>query len=320
MASDAHHKRPLTWSSSVTFTLTHDCPWHCAYCGFRTDREGLISEEEVDRLIAVAMAQGAKEALLISGEHPGTMPHIRKELAARGFGDFWDFAIHVARRVLEAGLLPHGNYGAIPEPVLRRLRPVHVSMGVMLENVEDLPEVAPEKKAAGRLATLAAAGRCRIPFTSGILIGLGEGPDSRVRSLEALAALHRKYGHLQEILIQNYVPNNGSAARLAKVPLGLDEYIRLIEVWRGLCPDVPVQIPPNLNPCWRELIPWADDFGGISTERDEVNPQSPWRAAEAYRHAAEAAGRELRERLAVYPRFIDPVWLDGEMLRAVRES
>jgi 7,8-didemethyl-8-hydroxy-5-deazariboflavin synthase CofG subunit len=304
-------RRVLTWSSSVTFTLTHDCPWHCGYCGFRTDREGLISEEEIDRLIRSAHEQGAREALLISGERPGSLPHIREELARKGFGDFWDFANHVARRVLEAELLPHGNYGALSEGVLRRLRPFHVSMGVMLENIEDLPAVAPEKRAAGRRATLEAAGRCRIPFTSGILIGLGETVESRFRSLDVLSGLHRKYGHLQEILIQNYVPHAASRDRLpGTVPEPVD-YVRLIEYWREICPGVPVQIPPNLNPYWRELLPWTDDLGGVSTHRDEVNPGSSWQPSEVYRRAAAGAGRELRERLAVYDRFItEPGWLD----------
>lgn len=316
----ANQKPTLTWSSSVTFTLTHDCPWHCAYCGFRTDREGLISEEEIDRLLARAREQGAREALLISGEHPGSLVHIREQLAARGFGDFWDFAIHVARRALDGGLFPHGNYGALGGAVLRRLRPFHVSMGVMLENIVDLPGIAPEKKAAGRLATLDAAGRCRIPFTSGILIGLGEEPESRFRSLDALAGLHHRHGHLQEILIQNYVPNAASRGRLAGEVPGLEDYRRLVEYWRGICPGVPVQIPPNLNPHWRELLPWTDDLGGISTNRDEVNPQSPWQPAEEYRRAAAAAGRELCERLPVYERFIQPGWVDEALLGRIRGS
>jgi FO synthase len=311
-------ERVITWSSSVTLTLTHDCPWRCAYCGFRTEREGLLSEEGLEAILEAGRVQGAREALLISGEHPGTLPHVREELRARGFEDFTAFAIHAAGRALDAGLLPHGNYGALSEPQLRRLRPWHVSMGVMLENVEDDPGLAPEKKAAGRLATIEAAGRLRIPFTSGILIGVGETEASRFRSLDALAALHARHGHLQEILIQNFVPNPGSDARLGALPVpGVEEVARLARHWRARCPDVPVQIPPNLNLQWRQLLGEASDLGGISTRRDEVNPTRPWAPEAAYREACEATGARLRERLAVYDRFIGPEWIDSALLPRV---
>jgi 7,8-didemethyl-8-hydroxy-5-deazariboflavin synthase CofG subunit len=279
----------------------------------------LLTEEGLEEILAAGRTQGAKEALLISGEHPGTMPHIRAELRARGFEDFTAFAIYVAGRVLEAGLLPHGNYGALSETQLRRLRPWHVSMGVMLENVEDDPALAPEKKAAGRLATIEAAGRLRIPFTSGILIGLGETEASRFRSLEALAVLHERYGHLQEILIQNFVPNPGSNPRLGLLPVpGVEEVARLARYWRERCPDVPVQIPPNLNLQWRQLLDVANDLGGISTRRDEVNPTRPWAPEAVYSQACAEAGVRLRERLAVYDRFIGPEWIDAALLSRVK--
>ena len=137
---------PVTYSRSLTFVLTHDCPWHCSYCGFRTDAEGLLSEAKIDRLLAEAAGQGAKEALLISGERPDSLPHIRGELGRRGFSDFWDFANHVADRCAGAGLFPHGNFGRMGEGELVRIRPHFVSMGMMLESVEDHFRLAPEKK------------------------------------------------------------------------------------------------------------------------------------------------------------------------------
>ena len=279
----------------------------------------MIREEQITAVLEAGRAQGAREALLISGEHPGVLPHIRGELQERGFADFADFAVYAARRALEAGLLPHGNYGALSPGQLRRLRPWHASMGVMLENIADDPSVAPEKKAAGRLATIEAAGRLRIPFTSGILIGLGEAVESRFASLDALAALHLRYGHLQEILIQNFVPNAGSDPRLAALPVpGVEDVRALAAHWRKRCPDVPVQIPPNLNTAWPQLLDACSDLGGISTRRDEVNPARPWAPESAYREACAAAGRVLRERLAVYDRFITPEWIDPALLPRVR--
>ena len=219
--------RAVTYSRSITLVLTHDCPWHCRYCGFRSDGEGLLSDGEVERIVQEAQQGGAREALLISGERPGGMPHIQEELARRGYGDFWEFANRVAERCAEAGLFPHGNFGRMTEEELVRLRPYFVSMGMMLESVRDDVEFAPEKKVAGRIAGMEAAGRAKVPFTSGILVGWGESQASRMESLECLAQIHSKYGHLQEILIQRYVPNAGSRWRAGVAPT-LSEYAEIM--------------------------------------------------------------------------------------------
>lgn len=310
--------RPLSYSRSITLTLTHDCPWHCAYCGFRTEREGLLPEESLHHLLSQARTQGAREALLISGENPEQLPHIREELRKRGHDDFLGFAIHVAQAALNAGLLPHGNYGALNRNQLERLRPFHVSMGVMLENIDDLPDIAPEKRSQGRLKTLEAAGHARVAFTSGILIGLGETRESRIRSLDALAESHQRHGQLQEILIQNYIPNNASRERLPFPTICLDDYLELISHWRKIGAGVPIQIPPNLNPFWQELLPHIDDLGGISLNRDEVNPLNPWSTVSDYENSALAVGRVLSERLAIYPSHISPEWVDKNLFHLVR--
>lgn len=303
----------VTYSPSLTITLTHDCPWHCSYCGFRTDKEGLISEKEVEKKLEVARKTGAREILLISGERPGQMPHIRKALEEWGFESFIDFAVSVADQVLQAGFLPHGNYGALSRRELEHCREVHPSMGLMLENVRDLPELAPEKRSAARLATIRAAGEAKVPFTSGILIGLGEPEESRFESLEALVELHHQYGHLQEIILQNYLPNQGSRLGAVSQEVGLQDYLELIFFWRDRCPDVAVQVPPNLNPFWKELLPVIDDLGGISTEPDEVNRIHRWADLETYKAGAEEAGVRLEPRAAVYESFIQPEWLSPRL-------
>ncbi len=305
--------RPLTYSRSLTFTLTHDCPWHCAYCGFRTEGEGWIAEAEIDRLCHLIGLRHIHEALLISGEAPGRLPHLKAELGHRSHSDFISLANAIADRALAAGALPHGNYGALSEPELARLRPHHVSMGLMLENVRDHPW-APEKRAAGRLATLNAAGRLRIPFTSGLLLGLGETPVSRLESLDALATSHQCHGHLQEILLQPFVPNAHSPLQHVPDPLGPDDFLNLIAEWRQRCPDVPVQVPPNLVPFWSEIASAIDDLGGISPARDEVNPDHPWAAEERYCQQAAQVGCQLTPRLAVYDRFLQPDWIDPALL------
>lgn len=306
---DQPASRSVTYSPSVTVTVTHDCPWHCRYCGFRSDHEGLISEEEVKRIIAAGRKAGATEALLISGEQPHRMKHLQEEARERGFADFWAFVGSVAEACLASGLYPHGNYGALGEEEWRRLRATHVSMGVMLETVEDLPAVAPEKRAEGRLQAIEAAGRAGVPFTSGLLLGAGESRASRFMSLQALAELHQRYGHLQEILLQPCVPNDGfRLERREEIRAG--DLIELIQFWRERCPEVAIQVPPNVTGCLEEVLPWVDDLGGISPHRDEVNPTSPWEEVEHYRRLVHDSGRELVPRLPVYDRFRTGEWLD----------
>ena len=310
--------RPVTYSRSLTFVLTRDCPWHCRYCGFRADRGGLLSPQELDALLEAAAGQGAREALLISGERPDSLRHIREELIRRGYSDFWDFAAHVADRCAEAGLFPHGNFGRMTAEELCRIRPHFVSMGMMLESVRDDRRLAPEKKVAGRIAGIEAAGRVRIPFTSGILVGWGESQSSRLESLEQLAALQAAHGHLQEILIQRYVPNEGSSWPTGTAPT-LREYREMFQSWRLWAPGVAIQIPPNLEPRWPEMLDELDDLGGISWARDEVNPTRPWETMEHYAAHCRAAGRVLVERLPVYESHLGPEWLTEPWLRRAAE-
>ena len=268
-----------------------------------------MSEEEIERVVEEARAGGAREVLMISGERPGGMAHIQEELGRRGYGDFWEFAAAVADRCGEAGLFPHGNFGRMTEEELRRLRPHFISMGMMLESVEDEIRRAPEKKVAGRVAGIEAAGRAKVPFTSGILVGWGESQTSRLRSLRVLADLQKRYGHLQEILIQRYVPNEGSRWPAGQEPT-LEEYGEMMGSWREWAPEVAIQIPPNLEPRWLEMVEELDDLGGISWARDEVNPTRPWAEVERYREGCGRAGRELVERLPVYESHATAEWLD----------
>lgn len=310
-----NRRRILTWSPSLTVPLTHDCPWRCHYCGYRSDRQGLISEAELERLLGRAAEKQATEVLFLSGEIPGTLPHIREELTRRGHRDFVEFAHHACRRALDLGLLPHCNLGAMSVVQFARLAEVNASMGLMLENLDDAfnQTVAPEKSAAGRLRAIAASGEARVPFTSGILIGLGESRESRIRSLDALAELQARYGHLQEIILQNFIPNTGSLLRQSPQSLSLEDYLELITHWRQVAPEVALQIPPNLNPFWKELISHIDDLGGISADGDLVNPDTPWEAPLVYARACAELGFELRHRWPVYDTFVERGWVSPQV-------
>ena len=279
-----------------------------------------MPEARFEELLATARKGGATEILFLAGEASDAMPHLRAALKARGFDDFVAHVRWACERALEAGFLPHTNIGAMSPRDFERLAEVNASMGLMLENIDDAfnRTVAPQKSAQGRLRTIEAAGRARVPYTSGILIGLGESRESRLRSLDALAALHARHGHLQEIILQNFIPNEGS--RLGSVPQApaLEDYLELIEHWRRVAPGVAIQIPPNINPHWEALLPWTDDLGGISTDGDWVNPLNPWDPPERYAAACRRHGMELRHRWPVYDAYVDQGWLSPRVAAVIR--
>lgn len=301
-------QRTVTYSPSVTITVTHDCPKHCLYCGFRTDREGLISWESIQATLDRAHTFGAIEVLIMSGEEVEKFLHIRSQLKERGFRTFVDFVYSVCEIILEQGFLPHTNIGVMTYEELAQLKEVNASMGLMLESVD--PSIArkvhPQKDIQDRIRTIEDAGRLKIPYTSGILIGMGESVESRFASLGVLADLQKQYGHIQEIIIQNYVPNRGS--RLLLYPVSLEEYRDLIVYSKEIMPDVAIQIPPNLNPHWLDLVEaGAEDLGGISPEGDHVNIDSPWEQVMVYEEILTKKGYRLSRRLPVYEKYYSTV-------------
>jgi FO synthase subunit 1 len=317
-------ERTVTYSASICIPLSRECANLCGYCGFVEPGDGLVSTAKMEALIRRGALQDASEALLMSGEGLDGNALVMDKLAERNYSSLTEFAADAARRALKRGLLPHTNIGVLDEEELSVLKPVNASMGLMLENVNEAfgRRVHPGKSIRQRLETIAAAGRLEIPFTTGILVGLGESQADRLESLEVLAALSETYDHIQEIIIQNYVPNRRST--IARLRLGLAEYEELISVSRSLMPAVPVQVPPNLNPNWLDCVRFgARDLGGISTQADLVNPGRPWRPAAWYGRLLEAAGYRLLRRLPVYERFIRRGWFSpavGEVLLHAKRS
>ncbi len=314
--------RTVTYSPSFTVALTPDCPWHCTYCGFRTDHQGLIADAEFHRLLDLAQAQGVSEIQFLAGEASDTLPHLRSELRRRGFPDFIAYARWACERALERGFLPHSNLGALTRAQFDRLRPVNAAMTLMLENGDDSfnRTVAPEKTAAGRLAAIAAAGAARVPFTTGILIGLGESQESRLRSLDALAGLHARHGHLQAVMLQNFAPNPGSTLRVAPHAPSLEEYEDLIAHWRRASPGVALQIDPNLNPHWSALLPLIDDLGSLGEVLECADPTQVWTVPDPYSEACAGHGLELRARLPIHASFINAEgWVSDRVRRAIED-
>src|ERR671919_184497 len=202
--------RRVTFSRNFTLSLSRTCQCYCKYCAFATHRAHLYAPDEVERLIDDAARRGAKELLVLTGERPEVNADVAARLASYGHEDFTSYVAWACERGLERGLLPHTNVGVLSAADLARLREVTASQGLMLESVNPdlvVHQGSPTKHPSVRLQMLREAGELRIPFTTGILVGIGETPDERIAALEALAAVHAEYGHLQEVILQNFVPH-----------------------------------------------------------------------------------------------------------------
>ncbi len=266
--------RRVTFSRNYTLSLSRTCQCYCKYCAFATHQAHLHAPAEVERLLDEALRRNAKELLVLTGERPEVSPVVAERLLAWGHEDFTSYVAWTCERALERGLLPHTNIGVLGESDLARLREVTASQGLMLESVEEslmesVHAGSPTKHPRARLAMIEAAGRLQIPFTSGILVGIGESEQSRVQSLEALAALHERYGHLQEVILQNFVPHpRYYGAEVAEIAA---EASRARWAGEGEGPSAPdLEVPPRPSPSPHEpaRVPaWANPVGLEEIER-----------------------------------------------------
>jgi FO synthase len=338
-------RRRVTFSRNVTLSLSRTCVSHCKYCAFATHRAHLHDPEEVERLLDGAARRNVKELLILTGDDPGRHPGVRERLAALGFDDFVAYVAWCCERALERGLLPHTNLGALGRDELARLREVTASQGLMLESLRpDLVahQASPTKDPALRLATLRAAAELRIPFTTGILVGIGETEDDRMAALEALA----RFGNVQEVILQNFVPHRryygeepaqiatDAAAEYWRTgihagpdvpapawasPVTVGDMERLVAEARRLLPGVGIQIPPNLADWWPQLVAaGATDLGGLSANGDHISPEHPFPSPAKVRKRLAQDGIALTERLCVYGRFIDPEWVAQGVLDVIK--
>ena len=326
---DRHHGRRVTYSPKVFIPLTQLCRDRCGYCTFAQPPARVRSAYlEPDEVLAIARAgaqAGCHEALFTLGEAPeDRYPQARTWLEDHGYDSTLSYLAAMCAAVRdETGLLPHANAGALDAKQLARLRPVTASQGMMLETLAELDchAGAPDKVPARRLATLAAAGSLDIAFTSGILVGIGETRRQRIEALAAIAAAHRAHGHVQEVIVQNFLPKPGTAMH-RHPPCPPEELLWSIAAARlVLPPDVHLQAPPNLSDDLAPLIQAGiDDLGGVSPVTvDHVNPERAWPDIPVLARATEAAGAVLAPRLTIYPeRALAPErWLDPAMAFAV---
>jgi FO synthase len=355
--------RRVTFSRNFTLSLSRTCQCYCKYCAFATHQAHIHPPARVEEILDEALKRNTKELLVLTGERPEVNPVVAERLAAWGHEDFTSYVVWACERALERGMLPHSNLGVLSKEDLARLREVTASQGLMLEStserlMETVHAGSPTKHPAARLATIEAAGELKIPFTSGILVGIGESEDSRVESLEALAASHARHGHLQEVILQNFVPHpryygaevaeiadesarkrwqgdgdpsaghsadrrppDGSPSPLPAWanPVSVDEIKRLVQECRRLMPDVGVQIPPNLSEHWPELVEaGATDLGGLSANGDHISPEEPFPSPHQVRKELAPRGFALSERLCVYPQYMDPEWMEQGVLDVIK--
>jgi 7,8-didemethyl-8-hydroxy-5-deazariboflavin synthase CofG subunit len=310
----------ITFSRKVFIPLTTLCRDYCSYCTFRKDpgQPGahFMTPDEVLSLAERGCQAGCKEALFSLGDQPEKIfPEAREFLRTQGHSRTLDYLAAMCELVLEkTGLLPHANPGVMDRAALVRLKDSNASVGLMLENVslrlmrDDLPHAnAPDKVPVLRLRTIEEAGKLSIAFTTGILIGIGETLEERIDSLLAIRTLHEKYGHIQEVIIQNFRAKPEIPMATHPEPT-LEDMLRSIALARLILgPQMNVQAPPNLSydDFPRLLDAGINDWGGISpVTKDFINPEAAWPQITRLQSETESCGFTLRERLALYPEFL----------------
>jgi FO synthase len=320
----------VTYSPKVFIPLTRLCRDRCGYCTFAQAPSHLdapyLSPEQVLAIAEHGARAGCHEALFTLGEQPeDRYPQAREWLSANGYRSTVGYLVAMCALVLtETGLLPHANAGALSREELSALREVSIGQGMMLESLDPALAAhrgAPDKTPQRRLATLEAAGELAIPFTTGILVGIGESLTDRIQALSAIADSHRRHGHVQEVIVQNFLPKPGTAMGGAP-SCPPEDQLRAIALARLILPaGVHVQAPPNLSEDYARLLDAGiDDWGGVSpVTADHVNPERPWPQLDRLREATESRGLALTPRLTIYPEFATaaPRWVDRDLHFAV---
>ncbi len=308
--------RSVTYSKNVFIPVTNLCINRCGYCSFRRDlgRARIVRRSEAEELMIQGSRAGCTEALFSMGERPWMVPG--SEGLVPGREGVVEYLVELCEMALEHGLLPHTNAGLLDQDDLRALKPYNASMGLMLETTArvDAHLNSPGKDPELRRSFISLAGKMRIPFTTGLLVGIGESREDRISSLRAISELHRAFGHIQEVIVQPFDPKPETLMAGARPP-SIEEVIETVRLAREILPDVGIQVPPNLVDPKPLLDAGADDLGGISTVTpDWINPQRPWPEVEALR----MEGYRLVERLPVYPRYVLMGWHGAKTSGLVR--
>lgn len=334
LISAAQSKRStnrITYSKNVFLPLTDICRNECGYCTFKKTTDDKTSRilmiyREIFDVLNEADRYGCKEALFTFGERPEETPKVKLALEEQGYHNMIEYLYFICDETLKnTGLLPHSNPGVLKKRELEILKEVNASMGLMLETTSKrlmntiVHEKSPGKDPRLRIKTIENAGKLKIPFTTGLLIGIGETIEERAESLLEIKRINDKYGHIQEIIIQNFKPKPGIPMESWKEP-SVIEMIKMVAVTKLLFPHTGVQVPPNLNKQNAQvfLLAGADDWGGVSPlTKDYVNPEAPWPELDDLKKMTEEMGLFLDERLPVYKNFINSEFLSDKILEKI---
>jgi len=304
--------RVITFSRNVFLPLTHVCANKCGYCSFHAPvgSDALLAPDTVLQTLAYGAALNCTEALFTFGEQPDRVSGFTSLLKqVTGHSSMLEYCYAMSEHAIRYGLLPHTNAGILTADEMEMLKPVTASMGLMLETTAVLSAHthSPGKDPARRIEMIADAGRLKIPFTTGILLGIGEKRNDHIESLETISALHKEYCHIQECIIQNFCP--GAGTEMGHLPPASEDIIvDVVTLANQILPsDIAIQIPPNLANA-KALIPYGiDDLGGVSPVTiDYINPEHPWPQIEEL--AALVGDNILQERLCIYPQYIEKGW------------
>lgn len=328
----------ITYSKNFTLSLSNYCINQCGYCYYnykipkQNDEENLIlrSDEQIERLIQKALQFNCKEALIMSGERPESFLEVKSDLEKRNYSNFIEFVKKICTQLLDLNLLPHINLGFLTYDEMKELKRYNASMGLMLESTSmklfkkgEVHEHSPGKMPKKRLHHIKNAGKLKIPFTTGLLVGIGESIEDIIKDLYLIKNIHNEYRHIQEIIIQNFVKKEGIPYK-PKNPIAIEDMLRITGIARIILENkIAVQVPPNLiNGFEKYFIDMGvDDFGGISPFTiDYINPENKWPQIGKLNKICKDIGYNLQERLPIYNNFIHKEGFCSENIKKIIDN
>ena len=313
----------ITYSKNFALSLSNYCQNFCSYCFYnhkipKIDGERniiLLGNEQMQTIIQRGISLNCKEALIMSGEKPDSFKEVKDELKKRDCSDFVEFVKDISAYLLDFNLLPHTNLGILTFGELKLLKDYNASMGLMLESTSmklfekgEVHEQSPGKIPSKRIEHINNAGKLRIPFTTGLLLGIGESFDDRIRDLLLIKSIYETYGHIQEVIIQNFVEKPGILHK-PKIAIKIEDILRIVGIAKIIFEnEISIQVPPNLISGYeKEIIEMGiNDFGGISpVTLDYINPENKWPQIDELKNICGSKGYILKERLPIYDKFIN---------------
>lgn len=334
----SEEQKVITYSKNFTLSLSNYCVNQCGYCFYnykipKLSGEGnviALGNEQMVSLVQKALQFNCKEALLMSGERPESFLEVKNELEKRECSDFMEFVKDICTYLLDFNLLPHINLGFLTYDEMKELKKFSASMGLMLESTSmklfkkgKVHEHSPGKLPLKRIEHISNAGKLKIPFTTGLLIGIGETLEDIIKDLYLIKDIHQKYGHIQEVIIQNFVKKEGIPYQ-PKKPLHIYDMLRITGIARIIFENkIAIQVPPNLiKGLEKDFIDMGvDDFGGISSiTLDYINPENQWPQIDDLNKICEAKGYQLKERLPIYDKYIQKSGFCPENIKKIIDN